>query len=400
MKILIITNLAPMIDNLISGIFITNRLKEYEKFKVSYIAVSLGFDDTTIVKLIKKALKKPSSKAACCYQGVFFEPINIRRGLIGVVKSRSNYHILVDEFVKSIENEFDISSFDIIHAHGMFNVPAGEVAKELANRYHKPYIVTLHGDDVNTLMSVPKRKEKYLRVLNQADKVIFVSQALLKKASALGFNPKNAVVIPNGYNPQIFKPMDKNTIRRDLRIYQPNTRYVGFVGALAHVKRADKLVEIFSSIKKELPDVKFIVVGDGEYRAMMEKQAQKLDLDLMITGFVQQELVAKYMNAMDVMILPSRNEGFGAVCIEAQACGTCVIGSNNGGIPEAIGFEEYIVEEGQDFEKRFAQRVVDILKNGYDSQKLIERVKNYMWIEIVRKEIQVYEEVLLGRSKQ
>jgi len=38
------------------------------------------------------------------------------------------------------------------------------------------------------------------------------------------------------------------------------------------------------------------------------------------------------MNAMDVMVLPSRKEGFGAVVIEAQTCGTCVVGSSNGGI--------------------------------------------------------------------
>jgi glycosyltransferase involved in cell wall biosynthesis len=65
---------------------------------------------------------------------------------------------------------------------------------------------------------------------------------------------------------------------------------------------------------------------------------------------------------MDVMMLPSREEGFGAVVIEAQACGTCVIGSSNGGIPEAIGFDEYVVEERENFEEKFAKRVINILK--------------------------------------
>jgi len=48
-----------------------------------------------------------------------------------------------------------------------------------------------------------------------------------------------------------------------------------------------------------------------------------------LIGRVSQVDVAKYMNAMDVMVLPSRNEGFGAVVIEAQACGTCVVGSSD-----------------------------------------------------------------------
>ncbi|MDN5345742.1 MAG: teichuronic acid biosynthesis glycosyltransferase TuaC [Petrotoga sp.] len=79
-------------------------------------------------------------------------------------------------------------------------------------------------------------------------------------------------------------------------------------------------------------------------------------LDVVFAGRVPQVEVAKYMNAMDVMVLPSRNEGFGAVVIEAQACGTCVVGSSNGGIPEAIGFEEYVVKEGKNFEERFAKK--------------------------------------------
>jgi len=64
-----------------------------------------------------------------------------------------------------------------------------------------------------------------------------------------------------------------------------------------------------------------------------------------------------------------------AVVIEAQACGTCVIGSSNGGIPEAIGFDEYVVEEGEDFEEEFAKKVVDVLQKGYDAQELIERAQ-------------------------
>ena len=64
------------------------------------------------------------------------------------------------------------------------------------------------------------------------------------------------------------------------------------------------------------------------------------------------------MNTMDVMILPSKREGFGCVVTEANACGAAVVGSNAGGIPEAIGIEENVVNDGEGFEERSAKRVV------------------------------------------
>lgn len=143
---------------------------------------------------------------------------------------------------------------------------------------------------------------------------------------------------------------------------------------------------------KNIPNVRFIIVGDGILKDKILKQMK--DLDVVFAGRVPQTEVAKYMNAMDVMVLPSRQEGFGAVVIEAQACGTCVIGSNNGGIPEAIGFSEYVVEEGDDFEERFAKRVVEVLREGYDVNEHLERAKAFTWRGVTEKEIHLYKRLI------
>jgi len=280
-------------------------------------------------------------------------------------------------FVHCVESRFDLSSFDLIHAHGMFTPPAGLIAQILSEKYSKPYVLTVHGSDVNILME--KRKKVYLGVFESAQAVIFVSNALLEKARSFGYSAKNAAVILNGYDPQIFRSLDKDQVRRQLGIYTEGYKYVGFVGNLIEIKRADKLIEIFELIRKRVPKVKFIVVGDGHLRAKMEEQAKQKGLDVLFTGMLDQSEVAKYMNAMDVMILPSRTEGFGAVVIEAQACGTCVIGSSNGGIPGAIGFEEFVVQEGENFEERSAEKVVWVLENGYEPNRFIERAKDYTW---------------------
>ena len=77
----------------------------------------------------------------------------------------------------------------------------------------------------------------------------------------------------------------------------------------------------------------------------------KMDDKVKFTGRVPVEKVADYMRTMNVFVLPSRQEAFGCVIKEAQACGAMVVGSSNGGIPEVIGNGGIIVMEGDDFEK-------------------------------------------------
>ncbi|HPT59627.1 MAG TPA: hypothetical protein PLD16_07335 [Fervidobacterium sp.] len=69
-----------------------------------------------------------------------------------------------------------------------------------------------------------------------------------------------------------------------------------------------------------------------------------------------------------------------------------VVQSNSGGTYEAIGFEEYIVEDGDDFEKRMVKKVVEILKNSYDREMLVNKAASFTWDNIVEKELEVYRE--------
>lgn len=389
MKILFITNQAPRENKTFSGIFIVKRLQQLKRFDISYEAMSLVFADSKFVSAIKRLSKGDISEPLEEFEGVRFRTGILEGNLSSLLKyrlQRDYYRSLVVSCASRIEQLVNISSFDLIHAHGMYDVPAGMVARVLAEKYQKPFIVTLHGSDVNILMS--KRKQEYSTALESASKVISVSNAVLEKAKTYGYSGKNAVVIPNGYDPEVFKPMDKEIVRKKLDIHNEGYKYAGFVGGLNPVKRADKLGEIFHLIAKEIVNTIFIVVGDGPLKEKIEKETK--DLNVVFTGKLPQEEVASWMNAMDVMVLPSRSEGWPCVVLEAHACGTCVVGSDNGGIPEAIGFPECVVPEGSQFDERFATKVVEILKDGYDRDRLIERAKNFTWEKILGREIETY----------
>jgi teichuronic acid biosynthesis glycosyltransferase TuaC len=394
-KILVITNLFPYPGNETRGNFITNRLKALKKFNVDFNVFGTISQDSLFAKVFRKITGSARQEKYGDYyeiDGIRYNYLSFDRRLYDIF---SEYVLKKDytlEYAKELANKkyksFVQEKYDLIHAHGMFNPPAGLVAKLLSQKLNIPYVVTCHGSDINLLME--NAKELYIDVLGNADKVIFVSNALLNKAKSLSYSGTNAVVIPNGIDPKIFKPLDKEKIKKELGL---NKKVVGYVGNLKYVKRADKFSEIFENIALK-QEVEFLVVGDGELRENVEKECKHKSLKVKFVGRVPNDEVPYYMNAMDVMILPSRNEGWPCVVLEAQACGVPVVGSSNGGIPEAIGDGGIAVEEGENFEKRFAEAVINLLENPIDSNCIREKALEYSWENIVKKEVKVYEEVV------
>ncbi len=393
LKLLYICDLFPYPYNPSRGGFITNRLKILQSLDIDFDVYGINPKDSFGIIFLKRFLSKTSLIDS------FFEVNGIKykykyysRNIIDILYSevlRKNYQIQKsNEVTSELLDGVKYVEFDIIHAHGMYNPPAGLVAKLLSQKLNIPYVITCHGSDIN--LEMPKAKELYIDVLENAAKVIFVSNALLNKAKSFGYSGENSTVIPNGIEPDIFKPLDKEKIKKELGL---NKKVVGFVGGLKKIKRADKFPEIFSYISS-MYDAEFLVVGDGELRKDIENGCKKRKLKVNFVGNVPHENVPYYMNAMDVMILPSRNEGFGVVAVEAQGCGVGVVGSSNGGIPEAIGDGGIVVEEGENFERRFAQAVVKLLESPIDESYLRKRALGFSWENIVRKEIEVYNEVL------
>jgi len=391
-NVIYITDLFPTENNPVRGIFIMKRLEAAKKAGIKFVVFATEFKETWDLTLIRKIFRKPPRIIQqFIKKDIPFQNIPVRFSLLDriIVKTMKKKKTIARQAAKYISNVVG-SSYSVIHAHGMYEIGAGLIAMYLSELLNIPYIVTLHGSDVNRVM--PRMQEVFVKVLENASKVIFVSEKLRMRAMEFGYSGGNSAVIPNGYDPSVFHPMDKKSVRKELKVLKEGYKYVGFVGGLNHAKRADKLPEIFHVIAKQVRKVRFFVIGDGTLRKFVEKNTE--NLDIVLTGMLPQQEVAKWMNAMDVVILPSREEGFGAVIVEAMACGTAVIGSNNGGIPETIGFKEFVVEEGKDFEERFANKVIKVLDEGYDPTLLIERAKKFTWESIFKKEKECYLDIL------
>ena len=113
---------------------------------------------------------------------------------------------------------------------------------------------------------------------------------------------------------------------------------LGVVSRLEPIKGMDLVVPAFAEVLKRFPEVRLLVVGDGSLRATMEKQAAELGCADRITwvGRQPQEELTQWYGQMDIVLMPSRSEGFGLTAIEAMANGCVMVASNVGGLPEVV----------------------------------------------------------------
>jgi len=280
-KLLLITNLFPYKSNMTGGIFITKRLEILQKYMPCYVFCTPVF---RMSKLARVALNFSKRNGYKLDEPLEFKGVQNGSVVVNIdIRSLILDHIFPEHMAihekkvaQFITQNLRETSAHLIVAHGMYNVAAGNVAMILSEKLNVPYIVTLHGNDVN--MAMRKRIRSYLRTLENASKCIFVSNALLKKAQSYGYSGKNAVVIPNGYDPALFFPIDKEEVRADLSIYKPNNTYVGYVGNLVPVKRVEKLSIIFHEVAQRVNNCTFIVVGDGPLRERVQRETRDLDI--------------------------------------------------------------------------------------------------------------------------
>ena len=119
---------------------------------------------------------------------------------------------------------------------------------------------------------------------------------------------------------------------------KPNSNTLGVISRLEKIKGMDLVVPAFARVLKEHPNTHLLVVGDGSLRATMEQQATELNCSGNITwiGRQPQEALQQWYSKMDIVLMPSRSEGFGLTAIEAMSNGCVVVSSNVGGLPEVV----------------------------------------------------------------
>ncbi|MDJ0753544.1 MAG: glycosyltransferase family 4 protein [Ardenticatenaceae bacterium] len=290
-----------------------------------------------------------------------------------------------------------ISEFnpDVIHAHHVWVTPY--VAAEMG----LPFVISCHGTDLMGFKRGPRYRDYALRAAQQTHAMIAISNQVQADAiSTYQIDQEKVPLIGNGFGTDHFKLLDvnKGDVLGEFGLDGGNQPLVSFVGKFTDFKGIDVLLKAAAIYEKALDGVQTVLVGHGGLWDEMHALREELGLKRVhFLGHQTQDILARIYNVADVSIVPSRIEPFGLVAVEALACGTPVVATNAGGLPDFINEEVGALVPVDDPES-LARAIIDEISNNTKQTKGVYANKyaydNYTWAKQVEKMVGLYREAI------
>ena len=395
MNILVISSIYPSESNPLSGIFVHSQVQELVKqgFQVKILApVPLApFPLPLFSKKWRRFHATPGFGLVNEIEVYYPRYLSLPRNWL-FEKSGGWMYAGMRELVSEIAKEFP---FDLIHAH--VALPTGYAAMRVAAENQKPYIVTIHGADLQkTIHLNQKCKGAVAEVISHSSAVVLVSNKLRRIAEDQFGISNKFKVISNGIDPEYIHQV---SYRNPAEIQEQKT--ILSVSNLFPTKGIDINLYALEKLAEKHPDTKYLVIGDGPERKKLVGLARELNLSNRVEflGQLPHDQVMSHMAECDIFSLPSWQDGFGIVYLEAMAQGKPVIGCQGEGI------EDFVVDSETGFlvkpkDSDDLARVLDnLLENprlgiqvGARAQQTVQ--ENYTWERNAREVIRIYEECI------
>ena len=274
------------------------------------------------------------------------------------------------------------AGFDCIDAH--FVYPDGLAAVLLGKVLKVPVVVSARGTDINVYPSFRSIRPMIRWTLSQAHEIIAVSASLMEAMHALGASTYKTHVISNGVDGDRFERVDPVQARIQLGL-QAGIPFIVSVGALIPAKGHEKLIKAFKQIVPRHPNLRLYILGEGPSRLNLTSLIQKLDLQdrIQLPGKRPNEELKSWFSASEVSCLVSEREGWPNVVTESLACGTPVVATRVGGIPEILHSEHLGVLVDQTLDA-IALGLETALSRPWDRKAISEQTRKRTWSHVAR----------------
>ena len=294
--------------------------------------------------------------------------------------------------VRAVQQEgFD---FDMIDAH--YYYPDGVAAALLSRWLGKPLVITARGTDVNLIPQYRLPRLLIQWAARQARASVGVSAALVERMLSLHIDPARLHVMRNGVDPARFSPQAPAGARAHLGLR--GTPVVLTVGNLQEHKGQRLVVDAFALLRQAHPQARLVVVGAGPDDALLRQRAATLGLQDAITfaGLVPNAELARWYSAADLLVLASSREGWPNVLLEAMACGTPVVATAVGGIPEVVQGAQVGRLVHQRSPEAFAAAMADLLQAQPDRSGVRAYAEGFSWDRTSQQQLALFSQLVPG----
>jgi N-acetyl-alpha-D-glucosaminyl L-malate synthase BshA len=287
---------------------------------------------------------------------------------------------------------------DVLHVHyAIPHATTAWLAREMleAEGHRLRVITTLHGTDITLVGQEASFYAITKFSIERSDAVTAVSDYLRDETyRAFGCVGCDVRVIPNFVRLEEYHP---DPTKQWEGLAPAGHRRIMHISNFREVKRVRDVVRVFARIRRAMPAT-LVMVGDGPDRPDAEKEAEELGVAQDVRFLGRLESVATLLQGCEVFLLPSTSESFGLAALEAMACGSVVVATRTGGLPEVIDDGRTGILEPVGSVEAMGRRAVELLRDPEKFAAMrdagVARAQEFSAASIVPMYEKLYEEVL------
>ncbi|MBT5072534.1 MAG: glycosyltransferase [Kordiimonadaceae bacterium] len=379
MDILTLTTLYPNALQPRHGIFVKNRLQAMDKLDNFSRKVIAPVPQCKWIRKLTDRYKLYEDMPEHENQdGIdIYHPKYFTLPSMGLFDNASSMAKAAEDIIEDLYPGSD--TFDVVD--GQYLYPDGVAAYKVASNHNKPLILTARGSDVNHWMENKKARDQILEAIDYSSKVICVSDALKQALLTYGVPESKLTVIINGIDPENFNA--------DIKPNPLREKYYLSVGNLIGLKGHHITLNAFAELSKK----RLIIVGDGEQRRALKKQAKELGIQkrVQFIKHLDQKKLAEFYAGATATILMSSMEGMPNVVLESLATGTPVIACDVGGVSEVLNEDNGILLQGRD-EYSLINAIDKIKSLNQSREQISDSVKQYRWTDVATRQLDIYKQ--------